>query len=85
MSKIEELRAAQAEQREHLANLSGDVDRLTEKLENLDIPDDVLQEAKDIAASLKSVANKTPEEPVVDPGEDEDEDESPAQPAPDRA
>jgi len=72
MSKIEELRAAQAEQREHLANLSGDVDRLTEKLENLDIPDDVLQEAKDIAASLKSVADKTPEETT----------ENPPQPAP---
>lgn len=83
MSKIDELRSAQAEQREYLANISADVQNLTDKLENLDIPDDVLQDAKDIAESLKAVADRTPDEPVIDPTDPgEEENENPPQPAP---
>ncbi len=71
MANSEQMRQYQADTKAALANLSGDIDRLYQRLEDQDIPQDILDEARTLSENAQALAGRTPEDDEETPGEDE--------------
>lgn len=72
----EEQRQALASIAESQTNLAGDIERLTERMEEEEVSADLLAEAKDVTSRLRSaaeslqvLAQKTPEPDIEEPDE----------------